>query len=212
VGSGGFYKTPTLLNADFNGPYFHDGRFDSYDQVVNHFDRKFDLGFSEQAKKDLVAYLTAVGDGVRAAEHDGAVAKLKEIADFVSALATAIPAHDNEVIGLTVDTVGGELRELIERIPDRRDTTVSGGEAERNLARMALKEVVLILRRIDVAAAAGKYDDAAEQYKNYNRLMTAAVPSVIGFAEKWSLFNPVVHDAHYSALRQLLTSKQQPSR
>jgi cytochrome c peroxidase len=212
VGSGGFYKTPTLLNADFNAPYFHDGRFDSYDQVVNHFDRKFDLGLSEQAKKDLVAYLTAVGDGVRAAEHDGAVAKLKEIADFVSVLATAIPAHDNEVIGLTVDTVGGELRELIERIPDRRDTTVSGGEAERNLARMALKEIVLILRRIDVAATAGKYDEAAEQYKIYNRLMTAAVPSVIGFAEKWSLFNPAVHDAHYSALRQLLTSKQQRSR
>jgi cytochrome c peroxidase len=212
VGSGGLYKTPTLMNADFNGPYFHDGRFDTYDQVVNHFDRKFELGLSEQAKKDLVAYLAAVGDGVRAYERDGAVAKLKEVADFVSVLSTAIPAHDNEAIRLTVDAVGGELRELTERIPDRRDTTVSGGEGERSLARMALKEVVLILRRIDIAAAAGKYDDAANEYRNYNRLMTAAVPTVVGNAERWSLLNPAIHDAHYSALRQLLQSKQKSSR
>jgi cytochrome c peroxidase len=33
VGSGGLFKTPTLLNADFNRPYFHDGRYDSYEQV-----------------------------------------------------------------------------------------------------------------------------------------------------------------------------------
>src|SRR6202035_2541051 len=43
VGSGGLYRTPTLLNADFNAPYFHDGRFGTYDQVVDFFDRKFGL-------------------------------------------------------------------------------------------------------------------------------------------------------------------------
>src|SRR5262249_34707931 len=41
VGSGGLFKTPTLLNANFNAPYFHDGRFDSYDQIVAYFDRTF---------------------------------------------------------------------------------------------------------------------------------------------------------------------------
>ena len=40
VGSGGLFKTPTLRNADFNAPYFHDGRFDTYDQVVAHFDTR----------------------------------------------------------------------------------------------------------------------------------------------------------------------------
>src|SRR6185312_15917308 len=43
VGSGGFFKTKTLINAKFNAPYFHDGRFDSYDQVVGYFDKHFDL-------------------------------------------------------------------------------------------------------------------------------------------------------------------------
>jgi cytochrome c peroxidase len=209
VGSGGLYRTPTLLNADFNAPYFHDGRFGAYDEVVSHFDRKFDLGLSAREKADLVAYLTAVGDGVQAYERDGAASQLREITDFASVLATAIPAHDNDVIALAVDTVGGELRDLTERVPDRRNTTVSGGEKERNLARMALKEVVLTLRRISADAADGKYNDAAGEYTNYNRFMTAAVPAVVRNAERWSLFNPAVHDAHYAALRQFLQSKSQ---
>src|SRR5262245_29674067 len=64
VGSGGIFKTPTLRNADFNAPYFHDGRFDTYDQVVDHFDRTFDLGLSAGDRADLVAYLTAIGNGI----------------------------------------------------------------------------------------------------------------------------------------------------
>ena len=114
VGSGGLYRTPTLLNADFNAPYFHDGRFGTYDQVVDYFDRKFGLGLSAQDGADLVAYLKAIGDGVQAYERDGAASQLREISDFASVLATAIPAHDNDVIALAVDTVGGELRDLTE--------------------------------------------------------------------------------------------------
>jgi len=105
-----------------------------------------------------------------------------------------------------VDAVGGELRDLTERIPDRRDTTVAGGEKERNLARAALKEAVLILRRIDVNASTGNYNDAVSEYKNYNRLMTVGIPTIVISAERWSLFNPAVHDAHYAALRQYLHS------
>lgn len=207
IGSGGLYKTPTLLNADFNAPYFHDGRFTTYDQVVGYFDQKFDLGFSEQEKKDLVAYLTAVGDGVRAYEREGAVAKFREVSDFASVLATAIPAHDNDVISLATDTIGGELRELVDDIPDLRDNTVSGGAKQRNLSRMALKEVVLILRRMDLAADTGNYGDAANEYRTYNRFMTAAVPTIVSQAEPWTLLNPAVHDAHYAALRELLNHK-----
>ena len=45
IGSGGLFKTPTLLNADFNAPYFHDGRFDTFGQVVAHFNRCSISGF-----------------------------------------------------------------------------------------------------------------------------------------------------------------------
>jgi len=208
VGSGGLFKTPTLRNADFNAPYFHDGRYDSYDQVVAHFDRVFDLGLSAQDRRDLVAYLTVVGDGLQPYERDGAGAVLKEIDHFSVVLGTAIPANDKDIVALAVDTIGSELRELTERYPDRKNTSVSGGQQERGLARVALKELVLTLRRIDIAAAEDRFPDAAAEYTNYRRLMAAAVPAVLAVAEPWSLFNPAVHDAHYAALRQILQSKQ----
>ena len=209
VGSGGLFKTPTLRNADFFAPYFHDGRFDSYDQVVAHFDRVFELGLSAQDQKDLVAYLTAVGDAAMPYEQ-GAGTVLKEIDDFASLLATAIPAGDKETVALAVDTIGGELRELTEHYPDRKDTSVPGGEQERAAARAALKEVVLLLRRIDMAVGEGRISDAADDYRSYRSLMFAAVPSILARADRWSLFNPAVHDQHYGALRQVMQSRHMP--
>jgi hypothetical protein len=207
VGSGGLFKTPTLRNADFNAPYFHDGRFDTYDQVVAHFNSVFDLGLSAQDRHDLVAYLTAVGDGTQPYERDGVGATLKEINDFATVLGTAIPAGDRETVALAVDTIGGELRELTEQYPDRKNTSVSGGEQERVNARVALKEVVLLLRRIDMAVGEGRTADASADYMNYRRLMFAAVPTLLGNAQQWSLFNPSVHDKHYEALRQVMQSR-----
>jgi cytochrome c peroxidase len=207
VGSGGLFKTPTLRNADFNAPYFHDGRFDSYDQVVAHFDRVFALGLSTQDRGDLVAYLTLVGDGAQPYEHDGARAVLTEINDFTTVLDVAISENEKDIIALAVDTIGSELRELTERYPDRKNTSVSGGQQERALARAGLKELVVMLRRIEMAAAEGRSSDAAIEYKNYRNLMAAAVPALLAGAEPWSLFNPTVHDAHYAALRQILQTK-----
>lgn len=208
VGSGGLYKTPTLRNADFNAPYFHDGRYRSYDEVVAHFDRVFSLSLSAQDQKDLVAYLIAAGDGVQPYEVDGVGAVLKEINDFATVLDTAIPAKDKTIVSLTVDTIGGELRELTEHYPDRKDTSVSGGQNERMLARSALKELVLTLRRIDIASNEDRFSDAEAEYRNYRSLMAAAVPSLLVNAQPWSLFNPSVHDAHYAAFRQVLQAKQ----
>ncbi len=131
VGSGGLFKTPTLLNANFNAPYFHDGRYGSYDEVVGHFDRIFDLGYSEQDKKDLVAYLTAVGDADRPFERDNGALRMKEVDDFSSVLLLAIPAPRRQVVSMVATTVGAELRELAERIPDHKNTSVEGGLEER---------------------------------------------------------------------------------
>ena len=207
VGSGGLFKTPTLRNADFNAPYFHDGRFDNFRQVVDYFDRTFELGLSGQDKLDLVAYLTAVGDGAQPYERDGAGATLKEINDFSTVLATAIPAGDKEIVALAVDTIGRELRELTEQYPDRKNTSVAGGEQQRLLARNSLKELVLTLRRIDMAVASGRNAEATTEFRNYRYLMAAAVPALLATAEPWSLFNQDVHDQHYAALRQVMQSK-----
>jgi hypothetical protein len=211
VGSGGLYKTPTLLNADFNAPYFHDGRFDNYSQVVAYFDHQYDLGLSPQDREDLVAYLDAVGDGDRPYENNGVQERLTELHSFVSVLDTALPAHDLEVIGLTVATIGRELRELTEAFPDQRDTALPEGRESRRLARAVLKEMIMQLRRIDLAANAGRFDDAANTFKEYQKLSDMAVLALKS-VEHWSLLNPTLHDAHYAALRQLVqaASKSTP--
>jgi len=204
VGSGGLFKTPTLLNADFNAPYFHDGRYDSYAQVIAHFDRVFDLGLSSQDRNDLVAYLTAIGDGERPYEHEGVVAQLKEIGDFASVLDTAIPARNTEVVSIAVNTVDLELRELTEQFPEHTDPSVTGGQEERVRARSALKDLVLRLNRIGAAASTGQFDEAAAEYRNFRNLSIGALPPLLHAAEPWSLFSPAIHDAHYNALQRML--------
>lgn len=211
VGSDGLFKTPTLLNANFNAPYFHDGRYSNYAQVVVHFDRIFYLGLSSQDRQDLVAYLTAIGDGERPYLADGVALHIAEITDFASVLDKALPAHDLPVIALTVDTVGGELRELTEKFPERKDTAVSGGKEERAAARAALKELVLSLRRVGAAATGGAFDQAVTELANYRRELAAAMP-VLKAAEPWSLFNPEIHNAHFAALRQLYQTGIDPRR
>jgi di-heme cytochrome c peroxidase len=209
IGSGGLFKTPTLMNANYNAPYFHDGRFDSYDQVVAYFNRSFDLGLSDGDQKDLVTYLQAVGAGMTPNENEGFAAAMKELNDFGSALGTAIENHDKDVITLAVDTIGGELRELTEQYPDRKDTSVSAdGLGERMVARQALKDQVIALRRIGMAAAEGRFDDAVADFNLYCDRMKVAVPTALYNAEQWSLFNPNVHDAHYAALGQALASRR----
>jgi Di-haem cytochrome c peroxidase len=209
VGSGGLIKTRTLLNANFNAPYFHDGRYDSYDKVVAHFDRVFDLRLSAAEQQDLVAYLTAVGDGDRPYEHDNAASRMREITDFASVLELAISAHDAAIVSLAVAAVDAELRELAERFPDHKNTSVDGGQQERRDARMALKELVLSLRRIELAVSAGHFDDAATEYRSFSRLTFIEVPALLKKAQPWSLFNIGVHDVHYGALRQMIQSSGQ---
>jgi hypothetical protein len=180
VGSGGLFKTPTLMNANFNAPY----------------------------RADLVAYLQAIGDALIPYERDGVTAQLKEINDFVSVLGVAIPARNNDVIALAVHTISGELRDLVEQFPGVKDTTVEGGVAERLAAREALKNLVLTVRRIGLEAAAEHYDEAAVEYQNYRKLTFAAVPIVLKKAQPWSLFNPEVHKAHFDELRKVIQSAQ----
>ncbi|MHC2435187.1 cytochrome c peroxidase [Bradyrhizobium sp. USDA 4451] len=210
IGSGGLVKTPTLLNANFNAPYFHDGRYDTYEQVVEHFDRIFDLELSAQDTQDLVAYLNAVGDGERPFDKDGVVLRMKEVLELSSVLEVAIAAADTAVVSLAVTGVGAELRELTEHIPDIRNATV-GGKDERLAARAILKDLVLTLRRIDLEVTAGHTDEAMAEYRRFAQLVNFDVPVALKKAEPWSLFNGNVHQSHYSALGRLLPATSQQS-
>jgi hypothetical protein len=205
VGTGGGYKTPSLINADFNAPYFHDGRFDSYGQVIAHFDRQFDLGLTADEKSDLAAYLDAVGDAAEPTSRNSAQAELDEIAHLGAVLDTAIPAHNQAVIALAVDVVGNEWRELGEYFPGRNDTSVAGGLSERLAARAAARGMALSLREIAMAAASDDFDAASLAYADYKTQGIAAA-SALKRAEAWSLFNPQIRQAHFAALQRLAES------
>jgi cytochrome c peroxidase len=204
VGSGGLYKTPTLLNANFNAPYFHDGRYDSFDQVVDHFDRTYGLGLTAQDHGDLVAYLRAVGDARQPWDADSVETRYKDIENFSLLLMQAVDAHDRDTIDLVVDTLGGEMRDLVERFPDHRDTTVTGALVERRMARAAVKDVVISLRRIAMATDAGDFDGAAAEYKTYYHLTFAWAQPLLRGTQPWSLFNPALRAAHDTERRQML--------
>ena len=202
VGTGGWIKTPTLINANFNAPYFHDGRFDRYDQVVDYFDRHFALGLTGNERSDLLAYLEAVGDAAEPITRNTLQVQLDEIEQFASVLGTAIPERNKEVIALTVDAVGNEWREMGENFPAAKDTSVNGGLHERLKARGAVRELVLTLRQIAMASEAGDYAQAAQVLADYRRQVAAAAPG-LKLAEPWSLFNPTVRQAHFAALKRL---------
>jgi cytochrome c peroxidase len=75
--SEGQFKTPTLRNIALSAPYMHDGRFETLEEVIEHYNTgghpsltidplmKFQgvgLGLSEQDVYDLVAFLETLTD------------------------------------------------------------------------------------------------------------------------------------------------------
>lgn len=210
VGSGGLFKTPTLLNANFNAPYFHDGRYTSYAQVVGHFDRIFYLGLSARDRQDLVAYLEAIGDGEQALSANSIETRVKEISDFLSVLDIAVPEHNAGIAAMTLDTVDRELRDLTEQFPDRKNSIVSAGAEERIRARDALKYVVLSVHQIGSAIRNNDFDEAAQALSRSRAMLTAAVP-VLQASESWSLFDRQTHDSHFAAVRRLYRTGTDPA-
>jgi len=209
VGSSGLFKTPTLLDANFNAPYFHDGRYRSYGEVVAHFDRLFYLGLTAGDRADLVAYLQAIGGADEPYVADSIELRLAEIDDFTGALDTAMPEHDTTAVALTVDAVGADLRELGENFPERKDTTVSGGVAERRAARGAVRELVLSLGRVGALAGDGQFAEAVAALADYRAKRAEALP-LLKAAESWSLFNPTIHEQRRAALRQVTKAGVDP--
>src|SRR4051794_38717491 len=202
VGSGGLFKTPTLRNANFNAPYFHDGRFDTYGQVVDHSNRTFSLGLSARDRADLTAYLQAIGAGDRALTADDVPTRIKECTDFATALDTAIPQHDGAAATLVLDTLDREWRELTEKFPEPKDTSVSGGLEQRSRARVATKSMVLALREIALAIDEGRFDDAAAGLDRYRGKLSCKGASMEAAKER-SLFDRALHDKHFAAIQPL---------
>jgi len=59
------YRTAPLMGlwTHTTGGFYHDGRFATLLDVVNHYDTLFSLGLTDAEKADLVEYLKSLGDG-----------------------------------------------------------------------------------------------------------------------------------------------------
>ena len=66
------YRTSPLkgLWTHTKGGFYHDGRFATLLDVVNHYDAHFGLGLTKQEKSDLVEYLKSLGDAALSKEDD----------------------------------------------------------------------------------------------------------------------------------------------
>jgi cytochrome c peroxidase len=56
------YRTTPLkgLFSHLKGGFYHDGRFATLMDVVNHYDKLFGLGLADKEKNDLVEYLKSI--------------------------------------------------------------------------------------------------------------------------------------------------------
>jgi hypothetical protein len=56
----GRMKGPILRGLPARAPYFHNGSADSLSDVIDFYDKRFNIGFTPQEKKNLVAFLSAL--------------------------------------------------------------------------------------------------------------------------------------------------------
>lgn len=72
-GQNGFFKPPTLRNLVFSAPYMHDGRFNTLEEVIDHYASggkdspnkssfMFNLVLTESQKADILAFLLTLTD------------------------------------------------------------------------------------------------------------------------------------------------------
>ena len=110
-----FFDTPTLINANFTAPYFHDGSLETLADVVDWFNERFELDLSKAQRADLTAYVEAAGDADEAYEiFDEENTRFRldfdELSTFISTLDTLIPAQDAFHADLLIRTVATDLR------------------------------------------------------------------------------------------------------
>jgi cytochrome c peroxidase len=56
----GKFKGPILRGLAARAPYFHNGSAATLMDVVNFYDQRFSIGFTEQQKQDLVNFLNTL--------------------------------------------------------------------------------------------------------------------------------------------------------
>jgi cytochrome c peroxidase len=159
---GGAFDTPTLVNARFTAPYFHDGSLPTLASVVEWFDSKFALRLAKQQKADLTAYLEAVGDADQPnAKFDDQYtpfrADFEELTTFASTLDTLLPKRDAFHADLLLRLIGPDMRGTASEM-----TNVAG--------RSQVYELASLLDGIRDAIGKSDWSSAEQQWTKFKDL------------------------------------------
>ncbi len=128
------FETPSLLGSANTAPYFHDGSLPTLASVVAWFDRSYRLGLGRGERKDLTAYLEAIGAEDEPWEDGGEAARLARAFDEIKVFSSALDpllkkrqAREAQIVGATIAeelrldfaAVGNlELREGLNRMTE----------------------------------------------------------------------------------------------
>jgi cytochrome c peroxidase len=178
VGTGGVFKTPTLVNSGDSAPYFHDGRAASFADVVTHFDTRFGLGLSAQDRADLAAYLGAIGDAEEPTEAPGFSREMGELAIWTELMATTIGDHDARLTRFVAETVAADLTRLSRAWPDG-DALHARRRPDRTRRTVDFPALQAAIMRVADLADTGQTDQALaalEAYADLAESMAANYP------------------------------------
>mgnify|MGYP001576068137 FL=1 len=158
----GAMDTPTLLSSLTTQPYFHDGSLPTLASVVDWFDDKYTLGFTEQDRADLTAYLETVGEGEEAYEDTMHTleAELEEFRFFLSAYDYSKRMNEPEIVSTLFQTVAAEIRAHKWDVQDTAHLPV-------------LEQMAKLMDDAYAASVAGDYTVADARVAEYKRLYDA---------------------------------------
>jgi len=156
------FETPTLLNAKFTAPYFHDGSQPTLASVVEWFNDTKSLGLDDSQRADLTAYLEAIGGGEEPYEQfDDRFTPFRlafeELTTFATTLNTLLPMRDRENIALLVNTVATDLA---------ADASIMANLS----AKPDIYQLATLLRAVGDAAAAQDWATAQTKWKAFQSL------------------------------------------
>lgn len=115
------FDTPTLLGTAETAPYFHDGRFATLSDVVTFFDQTYGLSLGTDEKRDLIAYVEAVGAVDQKTDARTTGQKLQDTFIYLELLLAGDAMDDRSVWSMALDACITELarRERPARVADR---------------------------------------------------------------------------------------------
>ena len=170
VGTGGRFRTPTLLNAADSAPYGHDGRWADLGAAVAGHDAVLGLGLTARDRADVVAFLEAVAAVEDADQPATFRAEMAELATYVGLLDETLRRRDARLTRFVADTVCAEMRRVARAFP-RGDAERQAGRPDRN-KELPLDYAALDagLQRVAALAEAGQGAEALAALDAYHDL------------------------------------------